>query len=128
MADDMGSFRVDIEIENPSRAGERREVRSVLVDTGAELSWIPAPVLESLGIPRYRTARFRQATGTIVERSVGGARVHVAGNSTMDDIVFGEPADTVILGSRTLEGLNFQIDPVAKRLVDAGPILAVVAA
>ena len=128
MPDDMGSFRVDIEIENPSQAGERREVRSVLVDTGAELSWIPAPVLESLGIPRYRTARFRQATGTIVERSVGGARVHVAGNSTMDDIVFGEPADTVILGSRTLEGLNFQIDPVAKRLVDAGPILAVVAA
>jgi clan AA aspartic protease len=128
MADEMGSFRVDMEIENPSRPGERREVRSVLVDTGAELSWIPAPVLESLGIPRYRTARFRQATGTIVERSVGGARVHVAGNSTMDDIVFGEPADTVLLGSRTLEGLNFQIDPVAKRLVDAGPILAAVAA
>ncbi len=128
MPDDMGSFRVDIEIENPSRPGERREVRSVLVDTGAELSWIPAPVLESLGIARYRIARFRQATRTIVERSVGGARVHVAGNSTMDDVVFGEPADTVILGSRTLEGLNFQIDPVAKRLVDAGPILAAVGA
>jgi clan AA aspartic protease len=128
MADEMGSFRVDIEIENPSRPGDKREVRSVLVDTGAELSWIPAPVLESLGIGRYRTARFRQATGTIVERSVGGARVHVAGNSTMDDIVFGEPADTVILGSRTLEGLNFQIDPVAKRLVDAGPILAALVA
>ena len=46
----------------------------------------------------------------------------------MDDVVFGEPADTVILGSRTLEGLNFQIDPVAKRLVDAGPILAAAAA
>ena len=128
MTDEMGSFRVDIEIENPARPGERQEVRSVLVDTGAELSWIPATVLESLGIGRYRTARFRQATGTIVERSVVGAWVHVAGNSTMDDVVFGEPADTVVLGSRTLEGLNFQIDPVAKRLVDAGPILAAAAA
>lgn len=128
MPDQMGSFRVDIEVENPARPGERREVRSVLVDTGAELSWIPAPVLESLGISRYRTARFRQATGTIVERAVGAALVHVAGNRTADDIVFGEPADTVLLGSRTLEGLNFQIDPVAKRLVDAGPILAAVAA
>jgi len=128
MGDEMGSFRVDVEIENPSRPGDKREVRSVLVDTGAELSWIPAPVLESLGIRRYRTARFRQATGTIVERSVGGAWVHVAGNSTMDDVVFGEPADAVILGSRTLEGLNFQIDPVAKRLVDAGPILAALVA
>src|SRR2546426_10534252 len=40
MAEEMGTFRVDIEIEN-TRTGERREVRSVLVDTGAELSWIP---------------------------------------------------------------------------------------
>ena len=128
MTDEMGSFRVDIELENPSLSGERREVRSVLVDTGAELSWIPAPVLESLGIARYRQARFRQATGTIVERSVGAAFIHVAGNSTVDDVVFGEATDLTILGSRTLEGLNFQIDPVAKRLIDAGPMLAAHAA
>lgn len=127
MANEMGSFRVDIEIENPSRPGDKREVRSVLVDTGAELSWVPAPVLESLGIVRYRQARFRQASGTIVERSIGAAFVHVAGNRTVDDVVFGEPADLVILGSRTLEGLNFQINPLTKRLVDAGPILAAVA-
>lgn len=128
MTEEMGSFRVDVEIENPSRPGDRREVRSVLVDTGAELSWIPAPVLESLGVPRYRKARFRQASGAIVERSIGVGFVHVAGNQTVDDIVFGEPADLVILGSRTLEGLNFVIDPVKKQLVDAGPVLAAVAA
>jgi clan AA aspartic protease len=128
MTEEMGSFRIDIEIENPSRPGGRREVRSVLVDTGAELSWIPAPVLESLGVPRYRKATFRQASGAIVERSIGVAFVHVAGNQTVDDIVFGEPADLVILGSRTLEGLNFVIDPVKKQLVDAGPVLAAAAA
>jgi hypothetical protein len=50
MPDDMGSLRVDVEIENPARPGERRTLRSVLVDTGAELSWVPAEVLESLGI------------------------------------------------------------------------------
>ena len=128
MTDEMGSFRVDIEIENPARPGERQEVRSVLVDTGAELSWIPATVLESLGIGRYRTARFRQASGAIVERSIGAAFIHVAGSSTVDDVVFGEPTDLVILGSRSLEGLNFRIDPVRKQLVDAGPVLAAVAA
>ena len=52
MTDDMGTFRVDVEIENPARPGERRTLRSVLVDTGAELSWIPAELLESLGIER----------------------------------------------------------------------------
>ena len=47
MHDDMGQFRVDIEIENPARPGERRLVKAVLVDTGAEQSWVPAPILES---------------------------------------------------------------------------------
>jgi len=127
MTEAMGTFRVDIEVENPSRPAERREVRSVLVDTGAELSWIPAPILESLGIQRYRTGRFRQASGAVVERSIGAAFIHVARNSTVDDVVFGEPADLVILGSRTLEGLNFVIDPVTKQLVDAGPAPAALA-
>ena len=50
MRDDMGTFRVDVEIENPTRPGRRQALRSVLVDTGAELSWVPADVLESLGV------------------------------------------------------------------------------
>lgn len=127
VSDEMGTFRVDVEIENPARPGERREVRSVLVDTGAELSWIPAAVLESLGVTRYKSERFRQATGSIVERWIGGAALHVAGKKTHDDVVFGEPTDLVILGARTLEGLNFRIDPVTRQLVDAGPAPAAVA-
>jgi predicted aspartyl protease len=127
MSDDMGTFRVDVEIENPARPGERRTLTSVLVDTGAELSWVPAATLESLGVERYKTWRFRQADGTILERWVGGAYVHVAGNRTTDDVVFGEPGDLVLLGSRTLEGLNVRIEPVTKRLVDAGPAPAAAA-
>jgi len=128
MKDNMGTFRVDVEIENPARPGERRPLRSVLVDTGAELSWIPAELLESLGIERYTTWRFRQADGTILERRTGAAFIHVAGKRTSDDVVFGEPGDLVLLGSRTLEGLNFRIEPVTKRLVDAGPAPAAAAA
>jgi len=128
MSGDMGTFRVDIEIENPARPGERRTLRSVLVDTGAELSWVPAEVLESLGIERYNRWRFRQADGTILERQAGAAFIHVAGKRTSDDVVFGEPGDLVILGSRTLEGLNFRIEPVTKQLVDAGPAPAAAAA
>ena len=121
MSDTMGSFRVDLEIENPARPGPRQLVRSVLVDTGAELSWLPAAVLESLGIERYDTWRFRQADGTVLERWVGAALVYVQGKRTADEIVFGEPGDLVLLGSRTLEGLNFRVEPVTKQLVDAGP-------
>jgi predicted aspartyl protease len=127
MAGDMGSFRVDIEIENPARPGERRTLRSVLVDTGAELSWVPADALESLGIERYSKWHFRQADGTVLERWAGAALIHVAGKRTADDIVFGEPGDLVLLGSRTLEGLNFRVEPVTKQLVDAGPAPAAAA-
>lgn len=118
---EMATFRVDLEIKNPARPGERRQLRSVLVDTGAELTWVPAEILESLGIERYTKWRFRQADGTVLERWAGAALLHVAGKRTADDVVFGEPNDLVLLGSRTLEGLNVRIDPVIRQLVDAGP-------
>jgi predicted aspartyl protease len=121
MPDDMGTFRTDVEIENPSRRGERRSLHGVLVDTGAELSWIPGDVLESLGVARDKRLRFRQANGTVLERWTGIAIVHAGGTFTGDDVVFGEPGDLVLLGARSLEGLNLRVDPIMKRLVDAGP-------
>jgi predicted aspartyl protease len=121
MSGEMGTFRVDIEIENPSHAGERRALQSVLVDTGAELSWFPAAILESLRIERRKSWRFRQADGTVLTRWTGGAAVYVAGIWTVDEVVFGEVSDLVLLGSRSLEGLNLRVDPVSKRLIDAGP-------
>ena len=121
MADEMGTFRIDVELENPAAPGQRRTLRSVLIDTGAELSWFPAAVLESLGIERSKLSRFRQATGVVVERWTGETRVYAAGTRTIDEVVFGETNDLVLLGSRSLEGLNLAIDPVNKRLIDAGP-------
>lgn len=123
----MGTFRVDIELENPLRPGVRRTLRSVLVDTGAELSWVPADVLESLGIERSTTWRFRQADGTVLERRTGLAFVYVVGKRASDDVVFGEPGDLVLLGSRSLEGLNLRVEPTTKTLVDAGPAPAAAA-
>src|SRR5262245_28171733 len=121
MSDQMGTFRVDVVVENPARPSARRTVPSVLVDTGAELSWIPAEVLDSLGIERYAKWRFRQADGTILERWTGPAFLHVAGKRATDDVVFGERGDLVLLGSHSLEGLNFRVEPLTKQLVDAGP-------
>jgi predicted aspartyl protease len=127
MPDDKGTFRVDVEIENPAQPGEKRRLTSVLVDTGAELSWVPSELLESLGIERYNKWRFRQADGLILERWAGAALVHVAGKRTADDVVFGEAGDLVLLGARTLEGLNFRVEPISRQLVDAGPAPVAVA-
>ena len=75
---DMGTFRIDIEIENPASPGPRASLRNVLVDTGAELSWFPASVLESLGIDRRRRQDFRQADGTVITRWTGPAFIYAA--------------------------------------------------
>ncbi|MEP6622270.1 MAG: hypothetical protein ABJE47_23305 [bacterium] len=92
---DMGTFRIDVELENPVAPGRRRTAQAVLIDTGA-----------------------------IVERWTGEARIHATGTRTIDEVVFGESADLVLLGARSLEGLNLIVDPVSKRLIDAGPVLA----
>src|SRR5437762_4015814 len=76
---EMGTFRITVELENPERPGSRRAVTGVLVDTGAEMSWFPADVLESLDIQRYERWRFRHATGVVVERWIGIALVHANG-------------------------------------------------
>lgn len=117
------TFRITIQIENPLVPGVRQAIPAVLVDTGAELSWFPAQVLEHLGIQRYERRRFRQATGAVVKRWVGLAFIYVAGARTSDDVVFAEDNDLALLGARSLEGLNLRVEPALKRLVDAGPIL-----
>jgi predicted aspartyl protease len=118
---DLGAFRTTIEIEHPAGIGPRVTLRDVLVDTGAELSWIPATILEELRVARKKTWHFRQADGTVLERSTGYVILHVAGTETADEVVFGDHGDLVLLGARSLEGLNLRVEPANKRLVDAGP-------
>ena len=79
MPAEMGTFRIDVELENPARPGARAVVPNVLVDTGAELSWIPAAILESLGVERRKHWRFRQSDGSIVERWAGWAGIYLPG-------------------------------------------------
>ena len=98
------------------------------VDTGAELSWVPAAVLEFLGIARFKLWRFRQADGSSLERWAGAALVYAGGTVTTDEVVFGEPGDMILLGARSMEGLNLLVDPFRKILVDAGPAPAGIAA
>jgi len=122
MTDDMGTFRIELELASPSRRDARVGFDAVLVDTGAELSVFPAVALEALGIERVKQLRFRQADGSVITRWTGPALIYAAGTVTTDDVVFGLPGDLVLLGARSLEGLNLRIDPVARRLVDAGPM------
>lgn len=128
MANSMGTFRTDVEIENPICPGDKRLIRAALVDTGAALSWFPGDIPETLGAERLKVWHFRQADGSVLARWTAEVRVYAGGTSTIDEVVIGEAGDLVLLGARSLEGLNLRVDPVSMRLVDAGPAPAAVAA
>jgi predicted aspartyl protease len=124
---EMGTFHTTVGIESPLKRGHILELPNVLVDSGAEATWIPRPALESLGITPERSELYQMADGRVLERQVGYAIVHAGGKATNDDVVFAEPTDLVILGARSLEGLNLRVDARRKELVSAGPIVTAAA-
>ncbi len=124
----MGCFSTSLRVENPALRGTTREIAEALVDTGSEFTWVPGDVLRALGIHSERVQRFVVADGRELRREIGFAIVHVAGMSTADDVVFAVADDLVLLGARSLEGLNLRVDSQRKILVPAGPIITAGAA
>ena len=62
------------------------------------------------------------ANGQQVTRSIGFAVIRLEKYFTIDEVVFGEKGDLILLGARTLEGLNLTVDSRQKKLVGAGPL------
>ena len=118
----MGTFHTNCTVENHVQRSKSARVSKLLVDTGSEHTWIPAAVLEKVGVRREKKdVSFIMANGKIVTRSVGFAILRVGRHFTIDEVVFAEPGDLAILGARTMEGLNLTVDPARKKLVAAGP-------
>jgi predicted aspartyl protease len=112
-------------IENHTDRKKSVRIAKLLVDTGSEHTWLPEATLEKIGVKREKKdLSFIMANGAVVTRSVGFAIVHVGQYFTIDEVVFAEKGDLVLLGARTLEGLNLTVDSTRKKLVAAGPIPA----
>ena len=121
----MGTFVTECEIANISDRAKKIAVPKVLVDTGSEFTWAPRKALESIGIDvEKKDLTFVMANGQQVSRSVGFALIRIGERFTVDEVVFAEEGDLLLLGARTLEGLNLAVDPAGKQLVAAGPLPA----
>jgi predicted aspartyl protease len=124
----MGTFHVGCKVENVVNRSKSATLSKVLVDTGSEYTWVTESVLERLGIAREKKdLAFIMANGQQITRSVGFAIVRVGAAFTVDEVVFAEKGDLLLLGARTLEGLNLRVDPRQKKLVAAGPLPAATA-
>ena len=121
----MGTFYTRCKIENPVDRARSVVLQRLLVDTGSEFTWVPERTLERIGIKREKKdLSFILANGGQVTRSVGFGIIRLDKYFTIDEVVFAEPGDLMLLGARTLEGLNVTIDPARRRLVAAGPLPA----
>jgi len=121
----MGTFHVGARIENVAERSKGASLPKLLVDTGSEYTWVPGTVLEKLDIGREKKdLEFVMANGQRITRSVGFAIVRVEKSFTVDEVVFAEKGDLLLLGARTLEGLSLTVDSRQKKLVAAGPLSA----
>ena len=121
----VGSFHIGCTVENHVDRSRSVRVPKVLVDTGSEHTWIPAGKLDRIGVTREKKdLAFVMANGQVVTRSVGFAIIRIGKYFTIDEVVFAERGDLVLLGARTLEGLNLTVDARKKKLVAAGPLPA----
>jgi len=97
----MGVFAVDVRVTRPGRRPRWKTFRRVIVDTGAEMTWLPEGDLPSAGVETFkRDQLFVLANGQYVT------------------------GDLSLLGARTLEGFSAQVDSRKKRLVASGPVPA----
>jgi predicted aspartyl protease len=119
-----GTFCARCTIENPIHRTRAAVLPKLLVDPGSEYTWISSGTLERVGIQREKNIVVVLANGKRVTRNVGFAIVRLDKFFTVDEVVFAEKGDLLLLGARTLEGLNLTVDPGRKKLVAAGPVPA----
>lgn len=119
----MGTFYTDCRVHHIVDRDKSAKIANLLVDTGSEHTWLPAADLEALGIQKEKKdVEFVMANGMRITRSAGFAIIHVEDTFTIDEVVFAEDGDLLLLGARTMEGLNLTVDPRLKKLVAAGPL------
>ncbi|MCX8204643.1 MAG: hypothetical protein N3H31_03235 [Candidatus Nezhaarchaeota archaeon] len=96
--------------------GRGSEEVELIVDTGSIFSWIPAKILERVGVTPRSVRRFRTIEGREIERRVGEAVLELQQESATSIVVFAEENDASVLGAYSLEGLGFEVDPVTRQL------------
>lgn len=115
---------MNLTARNPKREELETPPVEALVDTGSELTWLPAELLRTAGITPRRKRVFLTATQEKVEREVGYAILSAEGFETNDEVVFAQPGDMTLLGVRTIEGFGVMVDNIAHRFVATTTIVA----
>src|SRR5436309_13679559 len=114
LASAMDLTVLQLEIANPARPAATERV-DLLIDSGAIYSVVP--LVEQ---------QFRLANGTRITRKKGGALFRRGDRVGVADVIFGQEADSALLGATTLGALGLSLDPIRRELEPLPLILAAV--
>jgi len=119
----VGTFRVHFRVSPLSEKGPSVELEG-LVDTEATFPFIPADVLQNLGIQPKQEKLFTLADGSQKKLPIGEARLAYDGLSAPCLVVFAPKEAEALFGALALESLGLEVDPVNRRLKPATLYLA----
>lgn len=118
----MGTFSVEIGIGNRDR--DEWVTLDALVDTGASITSAPASLLRGLGVAPRWTQEFKLADGGTRDMHIGEARVRVGDREITTLVMFNDEGSPPLLGALALEGAFMGVDPVERKLVPVGGLMA----
>ncbi|MCP4158225.1 MAG: clan AA aspartic protease [bacterium] len=119
----MGEVKVRVEFTNIfDEYLKKPDVRQLeldcLVDIGAVLCYLPAEVVELLGIPGDDNVIVTYADERKVEvKKVGPVKIKIGNRSGNFDCLVGPPNCEPLIGQIVLEELDYLVDPGEKELV-----------
>jgi predicted aspartyl protease len=124
----MGTFTIGCLVKNQVDREKTVKIPRLMVDTGAEATWIARKILEQIEIKVEKRLAYQMADGQYVYRDAGCGLIRVGQRETVDEVVLAEKGDFSLLGARALEGLLLWVDPKNTKLIEieAGPVNKVV--
>ena len=108
----MAIFRVNLTATNPKDRSRKTKPFEALVDTGSHMTWLPKQALLDAGIVPEGKKRFQNANSQLNIRDIGYAILSADKYSTIDEVVFAEKNDHILLGVRTIEGFGVKVDNI----------------
>jgi predicted aspartyl protease len=111
----VGLTHVTATILNPARPRKGTRL-SLLVDSGATYSLVPGATLRRLGIKPHSVQTFTLADGSQLRRRIGDAIFVIDGKRGASPVIFGQPGDSALLGTVSLEALGLMLDPIRRTL------------
>ncbi len=97
---------------------------AALVDTGSDLTWLPAEALRGAGIETRGTRTIEITPEITVEREVGYVILRANGREIAVEVVFAEPNESVRLGTQALAAFGVKMDDTARRFVSINTLAA----